>query len=140
VPESHGYAEPPGYVQSHGYPEPPEYPQSRGYPDSQGYPDSHGYPESHQYAEPHEYAGPHGGAGSRDDYRDQYSGAYRSETQFLAAPPAVGERSDTQAPGWREDWTEPQGDHSQSARQARPAKTEQLTADWGPATASHRPH
>jgi hypothetical protein len=132
VPEPHGYAESPGYVQSHGYAEPGGYPQPQGYPEP-GYPEPHGYPEPG-------YPEPHGFAESGGDYRDQYSGAYRGETQFLAAPPAAAGRSDTQGPSGRDDWTEPHGEHTPSRRKARSAKTEQLTADWGPATASYRAH
>ncbi|MGN6793096.1 MAG: hypothetical protein ACTHJW_12000 [Streptosporangiaceae bacterium] len=110
--EAHGYAESPGYGEPHGHAE------SRGYPGQ---------------AEPPRHR-------QHSDYREEHSGAYRGETQFLAAPPAASapHQGDAQTAGWRDDLTEPQGEPSLTGYPARPAKTEQNTPDWGPATAHYR--
>lgn len=157
VPESQGYAEPPGHAQSRGYAEPRgyaqpggyaqhrRYPEPQGFAESRGSAESPGSAESRGYAESPRHAGPGGhaepaGYGQGREYHDQYPGGYRGEPQFLAAPPADAGRYDTQAPGWRDDKTEPPSEHGSGGRPGRSAKTEQVTADWGPATASYRAH
>ena len=136
APEPHGYADSRGHAQSPGYIE------SRSHAESPGY-GPHGYPEPHGNAEERGYPGSAGHAssgrhGRHADYQDQYSDAYRGETQFLAAPPAY--QADAHPAPWGDDQTEPQDEPSPNRRPARAAKTDQVTRDWGQATASYRAH
>jgi hypothetical protein len=131
--DSRGYAEPPGYAESHGHGEAPGYAETPGYGESPAYSQSAGYGGPARHAEPTRY-------GQHHEYRGEYSGAYRGETQFLAAPPATSApyQDEAQAGAWRDDRTEPQGEPGLPGYPAGPAKTEQAAPDWGQATASYR--
>ena len=89
VRESHGTPnpmvtrEPAAYAESHGYAEPPGYAgASPGYARVSGYGRVSGLWRPRQARRTDPY-------GQHDEYRGEYSGAYRGETQFLAAPPAT---------------------------------------------------
>jgi len=107
------------------------YERTGGY-DMRAYHEQAGYQGSPEYDERGPY--PQGG-----DYRGEYAGGYRGETQFLPAPPAQADYTEgPHAAAWRDERSRPPGDRDPDDFPAGQAKTQQATPDWGPATASYR--
>jgi hypothetical protein len=120
------------------YGAPADGPRTAAYERNAGYSAVAGYQEQESYAAPPEYAEQERYP-QRGDYRDEYAGGYRGETQFLAAPPAQADyRDGPRTAAWRDERPRPSGERDPGDFPAGPAKTEQVTSDWGPATASYR--